>query len=391
MANVEVTDYTAGNPSDDHTTGIQNAVNAAAAGDTVHFSSGTYYIRRGHNATAKYGVLYKPGVWYKADPGTIITTVDGEGEVWFFVAPDGGSDATFTGFEFDHKGTTRLIPAGSPQNNFAIGCANASSNIVVSDCKFINNSGNQCIFINYDNSLGTNYRINNNEFINMGYGVPGNDNNDDHSSIYISGHNGWVYDNKFINSRRGNITAIELHGMGFNVFANTAHVGGNFCIFASTDSDATGSVYGNTAVDTRGVILWPFSGGAVRDVSIYGNTIETNQIGTIRGVRPNVNPEQAVLKDITIYNNILNEVYTSTEASDCISIALRVDGFTVSENVCTGWPGFPISFQALDSSWIFKNILLLNNSFYDINTGNPQTSTVVKAGGTYVNYYESNT
>jgi len=342
-------------PINDDTPCIQAAVNDASKGDTIHFSARTYYVLPGHYPEdQRYGVIFKSGLSFQgAGKGkTIITTLDdlkrrtGVSEIWYFNAPNGAHDVAFSSMTFLMKGRTN--PVGEkPTNNPAIAAAKQSSNFTIRDIEFRNNPGNQTIFLNYDNSLGTNYSISDCDFINMGYGVPGNDNNLDHSSIYISGHNAYISRNHFYNSRTGNITAIEVHGSNATIENNTQLRGGSFTILASTHSDASASILNNIAIETYGIILWPSSPKhAIDSVTIYGNHLKNCYTRSCVYARPaDRMPELHTISNLTITTNIFRGKSSLLNPLTGVMIGTRTRNALITNNTFIGDRRFGIDFR----------------------------------------------
>lgn len=275
---------------------IQYAIDTASAygeggGGTVDFSGGTFYVSR--------------RVAYTYNGGTLYTILHIRGNVRYtgngtIKIPDSfttGGDYTFFAMENDHTAVDNIEFSnftidGNGYNNVVVDSGanvrrayqiklGTSRNVRIKNMRFINCPGRAAINAGYHATTDILYdvEIMGNQFVNMGRSITGNENQDDHSTIYLQADRAIVANNIFKNDRMttgtNGLSAIEIH-------CSNAIIQGNYVEYYTHGGNTVGVAkavrnvkwIGNTFRDLKAVGIYIYNTAGYSNLEILNNTFE---------------------------------------------------------------------------------------------------------------------
>jgi len=316
---------------------IQSAINSLEKGE-VHLSGGTYLLDRRRrirlvdSPDAVDTILVpKSGVSIVGEGyGSVLKIADNftAGGDYVVFAPQKGevvSDISFRNFRIDGNGTHNLVK-GSTGKNIRRAMAIwlfAGKNVRVEGVWFENHPGMNVVKFGSDSLsyLVTDSVIENCVFYLVGGAIAGNRRQNDHSTLYISGRNVTVRNNRLSNpepySENGPpvavVAGIEMHGYDMTVTGNRVenYGTGGYIVADGYVAAANQRWTGNTFINMTkiGISLWSIQ--KVKDIVIDSNTI--NLYGEL---------DQCVAG-----------IYQSLVPPDT---SMGFDGLTISGNTITG-------------------------------------------------------
>jgi len=281
---------------------IQSAIDSLEKGE-VRLSSSTYILDRRRRIRFTGSVA---GVDAILSPKSRVSIV-GEGNEsilkvadnftasgdYVVIAPLHGepiSDVSLKNFSIDGNGFYNLVKGstgGLVRRAMAIWLF-SGRNIRIDGVNFINQPGRNVVKFGNDSMayLVTDSTIENCTFTNMGGAIPGNRNQNDHSTVYVSGRNVTLRNNRLSNPEPHDanrspavvVAGLEIHGYDMTVSNNRVenYSTGGYIVadgfVAAANQRWTGNEFIN--MTKMGISLWSVQ--KVKKIVIEGNTIRLN-------------------------------------------------------------------------------------------------------------------
>jgi hypothetical protein len=367
---VNVLDFGASGDGDtDDTTAIQAAIRAAsdAGGGEVFVPPGRYRLA----TVDRNGDLLKPrsnvSLRGTGDASVLVAAagLNGVGKSFKFIAQEPGDaavdDFCVSDLVFDGNGVNNLVPASEPAKMNTAILIREGDAIHVERVTVRNVAGQQCLSFgsNSNPPTVTNLRVTGNLFDTVGRSVPGNTNQNDHSSIYAQAINAVISDNVFTNpATEFTTTALEVHSTNAIVTGNVVRNFGRVFNIVATVTDQGSSVYaGNVGTGlTMGASFWVNAGRTMSDVQLSGNYFELSSgVNDVIDLAAQVQAGASV-SGITIEgNDVVNTDATLTHHADGVSIG-RVADIVIRRNRFDGLLGAAVALGTLTAGQTAANI-----------------------------------
>lgn len=298
------------------------------------------------------------------------------------------TDFHIRGLRFDGNAANNLV-AGSTGGdirraysvNLPFGCKRVS----VKDCFFENNPGRNVL--NFSKVSANpipceDVVVIGNMFANVGGAISGNENQNDHSSIYCQSERAIVAFNKFKNdntsfnpksSPASAVVALEIHGANSLVQGNIAYNYGTLGNCVASVHDAINNKWiGNKGyrILNNGLTLWTYGNFENKNLTIRGNTIEMYQ-ETVDSVLAGgsaiyQNPsatittkplEGLVIEDNTLYGTSETGVNLTTHAINLVS----AKDARIARNHIYNVQGCGINLEPATNAIGFDNVDIVDN------------------------------
>lgn len=389
----------------DSTTAIQNAINAvnASGGGVVLFPANSTFLVSNSTATGEYGILtiYSNITLQGLDQNTsVIKCANGVqrlGANWNFffynLAPSNPlTKVVFRTLTFDHNGTNNLVPVGQP------GCRNAAlfaayaHDVTIDSCTFVNNAGQQTLAFgaNINPQSCQRIHIRNNLFHNGGLGVPGNINQNDHSSVYLQADDSELINNTAYNDTlpSGTTTAFEMHTRRARIQSNTIDSYYTaFNLVATVTDFADNLIQNNQMYNVNiGTYLWQTIAFKFVNNRIDNNRIVLASGNEFAGIWGSTNLLGSP-QNLEITNNTISQlgVLTGNNLRTAGVYLLAGTDITVSGNKI-----FNLSGRGCDLFGTTTRMAITNNDIFDVgqggNSGGYTQGIAFHTGGTASNF-----
>lgn len=284
-------------------TAIQSAIDSLSRGE-VFLSARTYLLNRrismrlvdGSRDAVSAVLVPKSGVSIVGKGyGSVLMVPDGfsaHGDYVVFapVKAEETSNITFSRFRIDGNGGNNLVrgvSGGLVRRSMAIWLFKGE-NITVDNVTFENQPGTNVVKLGSDSLsyLVTDSTVSNCVFHNMGGAIPGNRAQSDHSTLYVSGRDVTVSNNRLTNPRPHDengppvavLAGIEMHGDGMTVSGNLVrnYSNGGYIVADGIVTARNQRWIGNRfeSMTKLGISIW--SVGRVENVLIESNVITLN-------------------------------------------------------------------------------------------------------------------
>jgi len=335
-------------------------------GGTVYLPAGTYLLGTGHgDPSAPHGtnqtlLMPKDGVNIIGDGmgKTILKVADGLNAGDGFGVLDGRdatnqydvtsiSDVIYSDFTIDFNGSNNPHDSGMTHNhnNKGIGIY-VGDNITIQNISFLDNVGTNSVFIGSpgasgDTTMVENVRVENCYF----YKMARDDNQTDHSSLYVIADDVVISGNVFRNTdtaihASNNVAALDIHGSRISVSGNTVenmshgiYVGG---VVESHGFSVSDNVFRNVGL---GVALWGDATDDQSDWLISDNIILVSPQKTATADGVIIAQGHYGLSDVSITDNVIRCLDpTSVYTSRGIAIVHNIDNFTITGNKIYDFP-----------------------------------------------------
>lgn len=373
-----------GNGIADDTSAIQSAIDYvhSLGGGVVEFPANHTFLISNGSAIGEYGILtiYSNITLIGLDQNTsIIKVADGTQRNtanWNFFFVNNASNTAlknvvFDSLVFDHNGTKNLVSAAFPAKRNAALFAAYAHDIVIQQCTFLNNAGQQTLSFGANISPQTCQRIHirNNVLHNAGSGVAGNGNQIDHSSIYLQADDSEVINNTAYNDSLplNTTTAFEIHARRTRVQGNTIDTWFTAMNLVATAADFTDNLMQNNNIINVniGFRLWNAIGFTFFNNRIDNNRIvlaSTNEYGGIYGGAELV----AVPQNLEITGNLISQ--SGSLAGNKLRTAgiflILGDDITISGNKI-----FQLSGRGIDLFGTVTRLSIQSNTIFDTGQG----------------------
>lgn len=379
----------------DATNGWQNAITyASVTSQAIYPIDGLYMIggpRQGvKNAILALPVNGGPIAIHGSGRGCILKVPDGyttddDYSMLGAISANPTDDVEISGIAFDGNAANNLTidSFANIRGAYAIKIFKGK-NLYIHDCYFRDLPGQGTI--NAGNN-GPGYdlsdcRILNCRFRNAGGAIAGNENCNDHSSIYVQSDGAWVEDNTFINDNAAfdpfaepekAVTALEIHGRNTSVKGNFVfNYGGNNIVASVSDHD--NSIWeGNQFLGMKGnaLMVYTYFGYHLRNIKILNNTIEIDNSTSAGGTGIYQFLDAAAtstpIEDLDIRGNTIFGTNTTATATTTNGVQLAaVRGLKFFDNTLKNIQGSGLILINGESQFGVQDAVIDRNHFHNV-------------------------
>ncbi len=395
-----VTDFGAvGDGVTDDSTAIQAALDAAAAaGKDLFVPEGTYLLstRQDTYSGTKALIIVPTGVDIKisgegiGSKFTIPNSFSGTGAsedysfFWSSSASDHGK-IEICGIHIDGNAENNLVIDSSTNVRRGYGFRLiAGDEFYCHDCHFTSMAGRNVLNIagTVSPASWNVTRIINNSFVDCGGAIAGNENQSDHSTIYMEAIQSIITGNYFNNTNTAfdpiggspacTVTAIEEHSehavVGFNNISNYGY--GMISVGSVADGAYSQMFIGNVLRGMKGNSIGLYSGAPLRRTAFYYNTVEVDNStysggngffqSTLNAVTTNA------IEDLRIIGNrfVFKKATAATTSLYGVYVT-AASSLLISDNYFENCQASGIALDAHASTLGIENAVIENNTFKD--------------------------